>query len=432
MKNLIPIVIVVALFLTACSGAPTADLDATVQAKLDATLAALPTPTPVPTATPNPTDTPTPEPTDTPTPEPTDTPTPKPTATPTPEPTDTPMPEPTTAPLPTDTPAPPTKSPTQVDANHFREDFDGSLASGWRWVNEDPSHWSLTDSPGRLQIRLQPGGVGGDDVQPPSNLLLRPAPEGDFEISAGVDFNPSSDFQFAGLIVYQDDQTAMQLGRAFCDVAADCAVTNGIYFDNIQGGGFVGPDFATGMSGGSKYLLRLRREGSTYTASFSENGINWFTTGQHTSDLNPALVGLIAAQAYQAETTAGFDFFTADCLGDVAAEPAPTSAPVAEATATSVPPTETAAPEPSGAGIPPGKGELIMLNCRGDVVTVDVIPDGIFQELAPSSGGGCRPGEPIYLAAGEHTLVASIAGVPSKGEATIYISAGQTFEFSWR
>ncbi|MGC8878724.1 MAG: hypothetical protein ACP5R2_05830 [Anaerolineae bacterium] len=93
----------------------------------------------------------------------------------------------------------------------------------------------------------------------------------------------------------------------------------------------------------------------------------------------------------------------------------------------SVKPTPTrarATPTPKSAqpAIPAGKGGLVMLNCRGDVVTVDVIPDGVFQELAPKTGEQCYRGKPIYLDPGEYILKASIAGVPSQGEATITIS----------
>ncbi|MGQ9793954.1 MAG: hypothetical protein ACUVSF_09765 [Anaerolineae bacterium] len=108
-----------------------------------------------------------------------------------------------------------------------------------------------------------------------------------------------------------------------------------------------------------------------------------------------------------------------------------TAAPLVEP---APPPTQVrATPTPKSAqpAVPAGKGGLVMFNCRGDVVTVDVIPDAIFQELAPKTGDQCHRGEPIYLDPGEHILKASIAGVPSHGEATITIVEGQWFEFTW-
>lgn len=74
---------------------------------------------------------------------------------------------------------------------------------------------------------------------------------------------------------------------------------------------------------------------------------------------------------------------------------------------------------------------LVMPNCRGDVLTVDVIPAGVFQELAPKTGAVCQPGQPILLDPGEYILRASSAGVPSLGEATITILPDSTLNFTW-
>jgi beta-xylosidase len=276
-----------------------------------------PTPAPPPTATPYPTYTPYPTPTPmppTPTPAPTDTPvptaTPEPTDTPAPEPTDTPIPEPTDTPVPTDTPIPepPTATPAAGPAILFRDDFEGVLAIGWGWVREDPTHWNLTDVSGSVRIILQPGGLNTAN-----NLLLREAPAGNFEMATLVRFTPTSNFQFAGLLIYQDDSNAIQFGRAFCN-APDVCVGNGIYFDNIQHGEFSGSNYATATANPSQAYLRLRREGTTYTGYHSEDGTNWTVIGQHTSNLTPLRVGLIAAQASEAEITADFDYFTIEAL----------------------------------------------------------------------------------------------------------------------
>ena len=68
------------------------------------------------------------------------------------------------------------------------------------------------------------------------------------------------------------------------------------------------------MASQSQAYLRLRREGNTYTGYYSEDGTNWTVIGQHTSPLNPLRVGLFAAQAISAETTADFEYFTITTL----------------------------------------------------------------------------------------------------------------------
>lgn len=121
----------------------------------------------------------------------------------------------------------------------------------------------------------------------------------------------------------------------------------------------------------------------------------------------------------------GMDAMSAQATTEPAAteEPAQVEKPAA---------TEEPAQPASPYTPPAGKGTLVMLNCRGDVINVDVIPVGIFQELAPKTGPDCQPGAPIFLDPGEYILKASIAGRPSQGEATITIVAGKILPFNWQ
>jgi beta-xylosidase len=287
-KRIIMLTLVAAMLLPACGGgAPEA--------------APTTPPTAAPTEAAQPADTPVPGATATPAPE---------EASPTPEATATAaveQPSPTAEP----TPAPePTATTVTGPVVLFQDDFNGSLATGWSWVREDPTHWNLTDSPGSLRITLQDGFIVLSSVK---NLLLRSAPSGNFEIATFVNCTPTSNFQLAGLVVYQDDSNYLQFGRSFCDRAETC-VGNGVYFDNVVAREGGGSKYATTPGSQSEAYLRLRREGTTYTAYFSEDGANWTVIGQHSNPLNPLRVGLIAAQATQDETTADFDYFTITTL----------------------------------------------------------------------------------------------------------------------
>lgn len=55
----------------------------------------------------------------------------------------------------------------------WRDEFDGQLAEGWDWENENSARWSLDENPGFLRIYLSPEAAGGE------NLLLRPVAPGD-------------------------------------------------------------------------------------------------------------------------------------------------------------------------------------------------------------------------------------------------------------
>jgi len=197
-----------------------------------------------------------------------------------------------------------------VPATAFRDDFENQLANGWTWIAEDQARWSLTEIPGWLQIMASDASFDGPSF--PTNILLREAPAGDFEITTVLRFTPTSNFQFAGLVVFQDKANVLQFGRAFCDLADSC-VGDGIYFDNFEGGFIVANHKAT-ISGPEIYL-RLQRVRDTYTGWYSEDGENWIILGEHTRDLTQARVGLMAAQAPE-EIPAAFDYFTLNILNE--------------------------------------------------------------------------------------------------------------------
>jgi len=212
----------------------------------------------------------------------------------------------------TDSPVPlPTSTPPieTLSGEGFQDDFADQLAEGWTWLGEDPAKWSLSEVAGSLQITASDASIDGPYL--PTNILLRDPPAGDFEITASVQFAPTSNFQFAGLLVFQDRGNVLQFGRAFCDVVNAC-IGDGVYFDNFENGSITGSNYHVAFHGSVIYL-RLRREGNTYTGYYSEDGQNWIATGEHVRDFSQARVGLTAAQA-PTEISALFDYFTMNAI----------------------------------------------------------------------------------------------------------------------
>ena len=187
----------------------------------------------------------------------------------------------------------------------FRDEFDGQLAEGWTWIAEDPSRWSLNAVSGSLQILASDASLEGGGL--PSNLLLRDVPAGDFEVSTLLHFAPTSNYQIAGLVIFQDNGNALQFGRAFCN-APDTCVGDGVYMDNFENGAMVGGNYKTPFRGEAIYL-RLRRAGNIYSGYFSADGEQWTKIGEHAHDFSQIRVGLISAQA-ATEIPAVFDYFT--------------------------------------------------------------------------------------------------------------------------
>jgi beta-xylosidase len=216
-----------------------------------------------------------------------------------------------TPPVPIETVAPtnastsePTPAPSQTPPVAFRDDFNTALEDGWSWLRENTQLWSLSANPGYLRITLNPGNCGSVA----RNIPLRPAPAGNYELATLIDFTPISDFQLAGLFIYQDDDNMLKFGRAFCSSAGQC-VGNGVYFDSYINGAFTGSNFATSTTNPSRLYLRLQKADNVFRGFFSEDGENWTMIGQHTNDLISTGVGLFAGQSCEGSVPADFDYF---------------------------------------------------------------------------------------------------------------------------
>lgn len=217
-----------------------------------------------------------------------------------------PIPSPSAIPLPTPTEISPTSLPiSTLDPAFFRDDFTGQLDAAWSWVREDPRYWSLNMVPGSLQVSVGSGYVVAASN---SNLLLRPAPAGDFQIETQITFRPTRNFQFAGLIIYESDWHFIQAGRAFCQ-GSDCD-GEGLYMNYYEEGVLVEPNYGQVYKGIDPVLLRLRREGEAYTFEGSTDGKVWFAIGRRTSQMNPLRIGLVAGQKITGNSRpALFDYF---------------------------------------------------------------------------------------------------------------------------
>ena len=135
---------------------------------------------------------------------------------------------------------------------------------------------------------------------------------GDFTIKTYLSFEPDSDYQLSGLVVYQDKGNFLEFGRAYCD-AVDCA-GNGIYFDSVVDTIRVGSNFATVIASPSVVYLKLERSGSTLNGYYSADGSTWTFLGSHA--LAPGFqingFGLTASQDLYNPTpqiSSDFDFF---------------------------------------------------------------------------------------------------------------------------
>jgi beta-xylosidase len=207
---------------------------------------------------------------------------------------------------PTPTMPPPTYTPTLMPVAEptllFRDDFDGALAAGWRWLRQDPTHWNLTDIPGYLRIVTQPKDIWRDNNSAP--LLLQTFSADTFEIRTRIVMMPSANYHQGGLVIYGDDDNYVRFtfgyfsGRKFefaKEIDGD--------FQSIQ----VPAPIA------NSFHLRLRKDGQDYTDYYSQDGKHWVNVGQHSNvNITPSEIGLSAFNAEWVtliEIPADFDYF---------------------------------------------------------------------------------------------------------------------------
>ena len=237
------------------------------------------------------------------------------TATATPQPTRTVTATPQPARTATATPQPTrtatrtaTRTPTPIGGCTWRDDFTSlTLNPAWRWVREEPSYWSLATSPGSLRIATQTGDLWST-WNNNRNLLLQPAPAGDFEISALVRFNPTQNWQHATILAYQNDDNYIEVGRTY-NSGQQADVSYEI------GGSPVGYPSATSLTA---IYLRLVKTGATYTGYYSANGATWtqikLLTGVPFTNLRVGLTAWNGGGSAAGKIMADFDWFCVKSL----------------------------------------------------------------------------------------------------------------------
>ena len=207
----------------------------------------------------------------------------------------------------------------------FRDDFNSAeLQTGWTFVREDASSHSLTANPGFFRINTQRGAfTEGSAVD---NLLLRER-SGDFIIETRLEFDPETAQEFAGLLVYVDDNHAVALGLAYAEGSRGAfrgivLLGVGVADSGSQRPGAVYD--ADSSPDPNVVFLRLLRSGSQFVAGYSADGVTYTDIGSVTNELaDPVLVGIGAANgdypdcgtACDLSTPADFDYFQISTFG---------------------------------------------------------------------------------------------------------------------
>jgi beta-xylosidase len=215
-----------------------------------------------------------------------------------PLPTDTPVP--TNTALPTETPKP-TNTPLP-DGILFRDDFEGELQSGWQWENENSNKWAITDD-GWLQI------IGEHDdllmTNNQNNLLWYELPEGDFVITVHLKTKPFANFQQATIYIYEDADNFIAINRGYCDLCPTGG--GGFYMEYKISGDANAYQKATDAE---DVYLRLESNDNILSGYYATEAEQWERLGRFGNYFQFTKVGIGVTNARAADDVVGlFDYF---------------------------------------------------------------------------------------------------------------------------
>jgi uncharacterized protein (TIGR03067 family) len=197
--------------------------------------------------------------------------------------------------------------------------FDEKLDLNWEPVRPDPTHVSLAKNPGKLTITTQRGTIGFNEIArggPAKNLYLirNPAAEGgDFVLTMCIEsFKPTTNFQAACLLVYDDDDNYVK-----CEMGWGDGRIRFKYMWETDQRRTIERDRLTPSTEHS--WIRITKRGKFYERSYSTDGKQFISFGEVAwGNGAPKWVGITALNYLRGadDIDACFDFFEARSLTD--------------------------------------------------------------------------------------------------------------------
>lgn len=171
--------------------------------------------------------------------------------------------------------------------SEYETEFENGIPAGWRKIDPEPGRPSgFETADGGLNLRIPSGkDLFGENMTAPR--LVRSI-SGDFEIETRVSFDPRSDYQGAGLIIFRNDNNFLRLERGFGGAGGG---ESGIRFDRSEDEAYepiatpaAFPTSATDVE------LKFRRKGRTVTAFWREPGKGDWTVVARVTNTYPETV----------------------------------------------------------------------------------------------------------------------------------------------
>jgi uncharacterized repeat protein (TIGR01451 family) len=190
------------------------------------------------------------------------------------------------------------------------DDFNSTTlnTSLWTFVNPAGGSYSLNGTELLLSV---PGGSLHDPTATGTNNAIRMMQSignVDFDVIVKFDSIPNAAYSNEGIIVEQDSSNFVRF-----EVYSDGNFTN-LYAATIIGGNQVAYANGSIALGTGSFWLEVKRTGSTWTESWSTNGVNYTTGVTFTQPLTATRIGPLAANSYNPSSatpafTAAIDYF---------------------------------------------------------------------------------------------------------------------------
>lgn len=201
-------------------------------------------------------------------------------------------------------------------AGAFFDGFDGKLDSRWNWINPggNATHY-LTKTGISLSTPT------GSDLNPARNFnaprLLLPI-TGNFTIETRLVFRPNTNFQSAGILLWQSPTTFIRFERGFG--GPKNLQKSGVLFQEWDHGttGISISGFAQNLTTSGSVELRIQRQGDNFIASWRVPGQIWQTGGSttlHFDSFDKLMAGVDLLDVFNAlqNTTVTYRYFRVSC-----------------------------------------------------------------------------------------------------------------------
>jgi hypothetical protein len=203
------------------------------------------------------------------------------------------------------------------DVESAGDEFNNStIGPKWEWIRENRANFSVSSKPGSLTITSETGDIS-EKSNNAKNILLQSA-NNDWTVETKLICSRTpSQPENAGILAYQDDDNFVKLMfRAVIKTTRQTGIQPGtidlLMEENGIAKSMAAIDLKKEITGENDLILRLKKEGSIYTAWYSLDGEKFELLGTADILLKDIKAGLIASDGIITQSMTSTFWFDSD------------------------------------------------------------------------------------------------------------------------